>query len=784
MQRPGIRDIFIVLALAAVYFVSAKLGLAAALTAKQVTLIWPPTGIALAAIILFGPRVWPGIFLGAFAANILTEEPFLTALGIACGNTLEALVGVWLLRRFISSTLDLNRLKDAYGFLLCGVAAPALAATIGSLSLCLGHVQPWEIFGNLWLTWWMGDMLGAFIVAPFILVWSRNGHYTAEPQATLCEALLLGAALALYCTKVFINLTMLAAPLVYFIFLFVIWSAIRFGQRGTTLLTLIVSAMTVWSSLEGLGPFVGQSVTESLVQIAVFMTVISSTGLLLSATMSERREAARVHGLLASVVESSSDAIISKTTDGVITSWNNGAEYLFGYEAAEALGKHIGIIFPEGKSAEEQDIMNRIKSGKRVKHYDTVRVNKAGQRIDVSVSVSPIFDAHRRVTGASTVVRDITGRKAAEKKLASAQKYLEDILNHIPDPIFIKDRQHRWIGGNAAFWQLMNGPPEKFIGKSDYDFFPKAEADHFWGVDDRVFSSGKVDISEEPLTDAKGELHVLSTKKTTFLDDKNEQFLVGVIRDITQLKKTEERITQYAKELERSNQDLDDFAYIASHDMKEPLRGLQTFSKILLESCGDRLDGEAVEHLQRICFLSGRLNQLVEDLLYYSRLGRAELAVQAVNPDEIVADLQKTMETTLKEANALIVVPRPMPQVVCDKPGLMEVLRNLVTNAVKYNDKDEKIIEISFDAAGSVFCVKDNGIGIDPQFHASIFQMFRRLQDSCKYDKNGTGAGLSFVKKIVERNKGKIWLESTPGQGTAFYFTMGASLADKSKRAG
>lgn len=257
----------------------------------------------------------------------------------------------------------------------------------------------------------------------------------------------------------------------------------------------------------------------------------------------------------------------------------------------------------------------------------------------------------------------------------------------------------------------------------------------------------------------------------------------GIIRDITVRKQAELELAKYTHALERSNKELDDFAYIASHDLKEPLRGIHNHSRFLLEDNSDKLDEESVGRLNRLVFLSQRMERLVNDLLYFSRLGRQELAVQPTDLNIVIADIESTLEHFLEERGARILVPEQLPVVTCDKPRVTELFRNLITNAVKYNDKAERTIEIGFLASKNapgetirkeVFFVRDNGLGIQPEFHQEIFRIFKRLQAS-KEPEEGTGVGLTFVKKIVERHGGEIWLESDPGKGTTFFFTLEAS---------
>jgi signal transduction histidine kinase len=246
------------------------------------------------------------------------------------------------------------------------------------------------------------------------------------------------------------------------------------------------------------------------------------------------------------------------------------------------------------------------------------------------------------------------------------------------------------------------------------------------------------------------------------------------------MRRVAEKELAYLGQLERSNQELDDFAYIASHDLKEPLRGLANHASFLLEDYKDKLDEDGVRRLNRLGLLCQRMERLINDLLYFSRLGRADLAVQETDPNAVIVEIRQMMETVLGERHARIVVPRAMPQIVCDKTRVTEVFRNLITNAVKYNDKAEGLVEIGFlesvlskdGLERNVFYVKDNGLGIDSDFHQEVFRIFKRLQNAPDGPDTGTGVGLTFVKKIVERHGGRIWLESEPGIGTVFYFNL------------
>jgi signal transduction histidine kinase/integral membrane sensor domain MASE1/ActR/RegA family two-component response regulator len=289
------------LALAAVYFGAAKLGLSMAFVAEQVSAVWPPTGIALAAVLLFGYRVWPGIALGAFLANATTNEPLATACGIATGNTLEALVGAWLLRHLVGFSNALERLRDVVGFIVLAAGlSTTVSATIGITCLCLGGVQPWTAFGSLWWVWWLGDAMGALVMAPVLLTWApllyspltRGKIQEGWPPRRLVEALALVVGLVVTGAIVFtgrVTTDLGEASLAYSIFPFIIWAALRFGQQETTAVTLLASGLAVWSTVRGLGPFGTGGLHERLLLLQIFMAVVAVTALLLAAVLTERR---------------------------------------------------------------------------------------------------------------------------------------------------------------------------------------------------------------------------------------------------------------------------------------------------------------------------------------------------------------------------------------------------------------------------------------------------------------------------------------------------------------
>lgn len=262
---------------------------------------------------------------------------------------------------------------------------------------------------------------------------------------------------------------------------------------------------------------------------------------------------------------------------------------------------------------------------------------------------------------------------------------------------------------------------------------------------------------------------------------RDREIISESLRNEDLLRKKAEELEVVIAKLKRSNQDLDEFAYIASHDLKEPLRGLANNARFLLEDYMDKIDEAGCARLKRLGYLCERMERLVNDLLYFSRIGRQELAFQMTDLSPIIREIASLIDDPSMELSII----EPLPQVYCDRPRITEVFRNLITNAIKYNKKEKKTIEIGYlskypspeGMQHDVFYVRDNGIGFEEQFYEDIFRIFKRLNEEDDSIK-GTGAGLTFVRKIIERHQGKIWPESTPGKGSTFYFTL-TSREDK-----
>ena len=426
----------VALAIAAVYVAAAKFGFTMAFTAEQVTLVWPPTGLALAALLLVGPDVWPGIFLGAFLANITSHEPLAVALGVATGNTLEAVLAAWLVRRYVRMPFSRSWLRCTLAIIGFGaMASTMVSATIGMTSLCLGGLQPWSAFAPLWRTWWLGDAAGDLILAPAIVAFSARPRGITWRQGIEIGGIIAGLSAA--SVVVFARRLDSAGhyPLEYLVFPFLIWAAIRFGIAGAAFANLLTSAVAIWGTVHALGPYAAALASqgdERLMLLQIFLGVISSSSLLLGATVSDR-DASRVRK--ASWLEAALDCIISMDHVGRIVEFNPAAERTFGHSRAQAIGRDFAeLLLPEHlRDYHRRAITQRDRLGDPGllgRRFEAVALRADGTEFPVELSLS-----HMPTAGAPTFtafVRDITEQKRMVKQLAFRATHdgLTNVLNN------------------------------------------------------------------------------------------------------------------------------------------------------------------------------------------------------------------------------------------------------------------------------------------------------------------------------------------------------------------
>ena len=485
------------------------------------------------------------------------------------------------------------------------------------------------------------------------------------------------------------------------------------------------------------------------------------------------------------------DGLITIDERGIIHSFNLAAQRIFQYEQQEVVGKNIKVLMPAPYHDEHDHYLtNYLKTG--VKKVIGIGREVSAQRKDGSIFPMELGVNEMDVNGKRMFVgtiRDITERKKAEQARLTETNRLQAVMSTVLDGIITIDTLGKIHSFNPAAERIFGYQSEEVIGKNIKHLMPDPyHSQHDQYLEHYLQTNEKKVIGIGRTVEAKrkdGSVFPIELGVNEMQIDAQTMF-VGTIRDITERVEAEKAINTYLEKLKRSNQELDDFAYIASHDLKEPLRGLSNNAIFLEEDYEEVLKEDGKKRLHRMNFLCKRMERLVDDLLYYSRLGRQDLAIQEADLNILIKDISEMMETSLMESNTNILIPEPLPTIVCDAPRITEVFRNLITNAMKYNDKAQKTIEIGYknkelsnDSDKSlVFYVKDNGIGIEKNFYEDVFRIFKRLNTEDDTSK-GTGVGLTFVKKIIERHGGKIWLESIPSVGTTFYFNLGLTEIKK-----
>ena len=389
----------------------------------------------------------------------------------------------------------------------------------------------------------------------------------------------------------------------------------------------------------------------------------------------------------------------------------------------------------------------------------------------------------RELTAANEALRaQILERKRAEGELRQLNAYLDSIIENIPDMIFLKDAQQlRFVRFNRAGEELLGYSREELLGKNDYDFFPREEADFFIGKDRETLAAGKmVEIHEEPIKTRFKGVRTLHTKKIPVLDREGRPlYLMGISEDITDKKKSEEE-RRYAEVLRQSNMELEQFAYVASHDLQEPLRKVMAFGELLKVECHDGLNEKGRDYVDRMQRSVVRMQELIEALLVYSRVSRETPQLADVDLNLVVKGVLSDLELIITKTKAKVTVG-DLPTVRADRYRMRQLFQNLLSNGLKFCEKGRSPeIEVRTVPAGrpdhAAVEIQDQGIGFDTKYMDRIFQPFERLHGREDYE--GTGVGLAICHRIVSRHGGSIHADSRPGQGARFTIELAAAGAE------
>jgi len=509
--------------------------------------------------------------------------------------------------------------------------------------------------------------------------------------------------------------------------------------------------------------------TEFPVEISL-SPIETDHGTLLSSAIrdvSDRKQVEQSKAQLAAIVESSHDAIYSIDLKGMIRTWNESAEKMFGYSKEEAIGRPNAIIVPTDCLKQEKTIINMVMAGGKAEHFETVRLTKHGNLIPISITVSGIKDEFGKIIGVSKISRDIKEQKRINDLLQSQAELLD--LTH--DTVIVRD-----LDGTIRYWnhgaQEMYGfTREEAVGRISHDLlkteFPKPLAD--W--EQELLDKGRYDCELIHFT-KDGKSVIVSSRQTVKTDANGAPCaILEINNDITEQKKAQLQLLAIAEELKNSNAELEQFASVASHDLQEPLRGVSGCLELLEEKYKGKFDEQADALISHAINGASRMHTLIRDLLTLSRINTRGKTIQSFDLTTALEQALENLGAAIKDSQAIITHDN-LPVIEGDHAQIARLFQNLIANAVKFSADRSPRINIKAERQNEhwLFAVCDNGIGFKREYSDIIFLPFKRLHSRDKYP--GTGIGLAICKKIVERHGGNIWAESELGKGAIFYFSI------------
>ncbi len=465
---------------------------------------------------------------------------------------------------------------------------------------------------------------------------------------------------------------------------------------------------------------------------------------------------------------------------GCVVSWNEGAERMYGYRADEIIGRDVSVFYvPDyvalGKPFDE--LQSAIAHERH--ESEGMRVRKDGTQFTAHVILAGLFDDAGKVRGFAAVSRDMTERRRIEEMLHRQNTMLESILSSIGDGIIVADEHGALLMHNPAA-ETMLAPArhhaDRAAGNGHGLYLPDTvtELTAEQSPLARAIAGESVDGIEMLARSARHPDGIWLRCTGRPLRDDSGSIHGGVLafQDVTTLKRTQEQLTRQAEELARSNTELQQFAYVASHDLQEPLRMVASYTQLLARRYRGKLDADADEFIAFAVDGATRMQRLIEDLLAYSRVGTKGREFRDTACDAVLDRALLNLRALIEESGARV-SRRNLPVLPADEPQLVQLLQNLIANAIKFRGARAPEVAVSAERCNDgewTFAVEDNGIGIEAQYFDRIFTMFQRLHGRDEYP--GSGMGLAICKKIVQRHGGRIWLRSTPGEGTTFFFTL------------
>jgi PAS domain S-box-containing protein len=461
---------------------------------------------------------------------------------------------------------------------------------------------------------------------------------------------------------------------------------------------------------------------------------------------------------------------------GEIVLLNVQAEKQFGYHRDELVGQKVKNIIPEGFAERlladglrsvEDALAQQIGTG-----IELTGRRKDSSEFPIEIMLSPLESAEGILVTAA--IRDISVRKDAEKHLAQMEGRYRGLLEAAPDAMVVVNQGGEIVLLNVQAEKQFGYRRDELLGQKVKNIIPE-------GFAERLIADGTRTAAEALAQQIGTGIELIGRRKdgTEFpieimlspLESPEGVLVTAAVRDITERKSSEQHLVKTVAELKRSNDELQQFAYVASHDLQEPLRMVASYTQLLAERYKGRLDSDADEFIAYAVDGSNRMQVLIQDLLAYSRAGTNGKALREIPSENALKEALVNLRATIQESGA-IVTHDPLPLITTDGTQLAQIFQNLIGNAIKYRGAAVPNVHISAVKNGNewIFSIRDNGLGIDPQYFDRIFVLFQRLHGQAEF--KGTGIGLAICKKMLERLGGRIWVESQPEKGSTFHFAL------------
>ncbi len=799
--------------LAVAYYGAAKLGLAAGALKGNVTPVWPPTGLAVGALIVFGRRLWPGVTIGALLVNGLSSVPLLAACGMATGNTLEAVIGAYLVCRIARSRPSMSRVVDVLA-LVAGSAllSTLVSASIGVASLRLGGVLPTSALWGTWRVWWLGDALGALVIAPVLLTWlvpSGVDRVRAPLLGSLAVAATVGGLAVLAFLGGFVR------P--YVVFPGVMWAALRMRQRGASIATLVISAVAVASTTAGRGPFASASATNDLWILDTFLAVVAVTGMLLAAVVSERDRAALEAETLSKELEEGrlreirqrTEAAVREsearfrlafdttpigmaitTADGRFLEVNASICLLIGCSPADLIDRTVAeVVHPDDRPA-PLAYLGSVADGGSGAFDAEIRFRRPDgearwSRVSIAVLERSGGTARRLILQA----QDIAARRRAEESLRrTSQQMVEanealqrsearfrSLAASAPVGVFQTDpdggctyTNDRWqeimgLGFDAALghgWSAMIHPDDR------------ADVIASW---ERAVAAGEEYAGRFRVNLRDGERRWVDARSVALVDAAGcITGFVGTTTDVTPMVEAEAATAAGRDQAIEASRLKSQFLANMSHEIRTPINGVLGMAHLLQDS---RLDLNQRRYLGLLTQSAENLLGVINDILDFSKVEAGKLELETIVFDlrataRSVVDLQAHAAGAKGLVLRLDVAEDVSPSVVGDPGRLGQVLANLIANAIKFTDVGWVDVSVVAGVGDCVrFEVADSGIGVDPA-RGDILEPFAQADASTTRRFGGTGLGLAICRQLTSLMGGTLGYRSDPGRGSTFWFEV------------